>query len=103
MHPLLRKCVISSGVGHSCFVPYHLWSTILPERGKKVLCKTWGAVSPPSSCTIYEGLGFLQADVMEYGIWNMDYGIWNMEYEMWNLEHGMWNVKHGIWKFEYGI
>lgn len=75
MHPLLRKCVISSGVGHSCFVPYHLWSTILPERGKKVLCKTWDAVSPPSSCTIYEGLGFLQADVMEYGIWNMEFGI----------------------------
>lgn len=27
------------------------------------------AVSPLSSCTIYEGLGFLQPDVLEYGIW----------------------------------
>lgn len=34
------------------------------------------AVSPLSSGTIYEGLGFLQDDVVEYGTWNMEYGIW---------------------------
>lgn len=61
IQPTFRKGIISSGVGHSCFVPYHLWSTILLQRDKPSPLQAMGcilAVSSLSSCRIYEGLGF---------------------------------------------
>jgi len=61
IQPTFRNGVISSGVSHSCFVPYHLWATIPLQRDKNSPLQAMGfilAVSSLLSCRIHEGLGF---------------------------------------------
>lgn len=61
IYPTFRKDTISSGVSHSWFVLYHLWSTILLQKDKNSPLQAMGCILEVYSLlswTIYEGLFF---------------------------------------------
>lgn len=86
---MFRNCIISSGVGCSYFVPYHLWSTILLQRDKNGPASHGVQSSSLSTCRMYDGLLFLHSNVIGY---RMCVGFQRIlqSPQPWFSSHGVW-------------